>query len=74
MVAEMPWRYLIQINITAGNLDYLEALSSGSELNRVLDQFWQQASSLYVPMSVRIPSHGNTHNLDGKTWFSGKDH
>jgi hypothetical protein len=50
IVAEMSWRqaYLIQINITAGNLDYLEALSSGSELNRVLDPFWQQASSLYV--------------------------
>jgi hypothetical protein len=48
----MSWRqaYLIQINITAGNLDYLAALSSGSELNRgvVLDPFWQQASSLYV--------------------------
>jgi hypothetical protein len=50
IVAEMSWRqaYLIQINITAGNLDYLEALSSGSELNRVRDPFWQQASSLYV--------------------------
>jgi hypothetical protein len=26
------------------------------------------------PTSVRIPSHGDTHNLVGKTWFSGKDH
>ena len=76
IVAEMPWRQAYQINITAGNLDYLEALLSGLELNRgvVLDQFWQQASSLYAPMSVPIPSRGNAHNLVGKTWFSGKDH
>jgi len=41
----------------------------------VLDQSWQQADQVFVsPTSVRIPSHGNTHNLVGKTWFSGKDH
>jgi hypothetical protein len=41
----------------------------------VLDQSWQQADEAFTsPTSVRIPSHGNTHNLVGKTWFSGKDH
>ena len=41
----------------------------------VLDQSWQQADQAFTsPTSVRIRSHGNTHNLVGKTWFSGKDH
>jgi hypothetical protein len=41
----------------------------------VLDQSWQQADEAFTsPTSVRIPSHGNTHNLVGRTWFSGKDH
>ena len=41
----------------------------------VLDQSWQQADQAFVsPTSVRIPSHGNTHNLVGNTWFSGKDY
>jgi hypothetical protein len=41
----------------------------------VLDQSSQQADQAFTsPTSVRIPSHGNTHNLVGKTWFSGKDH
>ena len=41
----------------------------------VLDQSWQQADQAFTsPTSVRMPSHGNTHNLVGKTWVSGKDH
>ena len=41
----------------------------------VLDQSWQQADQAFTsPTSVPIPSHGDTHNLVGKTWFSGKDH
>jgi len=41
----------------------------------VLDQSWRQADQAFTsPTSVRLPSHGNTHNLVGKTWFSGKDH
>ena len=24
--------------------------------------------------SVRLPDHGNTHNLVGKDWYSAKDH
>ena len=41
----------------------------------VLDQSWQHADQAFTsPTSVRIPSHGDTHNLVGKTWFSGKDH
>jgi hypothetical protein len=42
----------------------------------VVDQVWQQQAdqAFASPTSVRIPSHGNTHNLVGKSWFSGKDH
>lgn len=41
----------------------------------VLNQWWLPADQAFTsPTSVRIPSHGNTHNLVGKTWFSGKDH
>ncbi len=42
----------------------------------VVDQSWQrQADQAFTsPTSVRIPSHGDTHNLVGKSWFSGKDH
>ena len=41
----------------------------------VLDQSWQQADQAFTsPTSVRMPSHGNTHNLVGKTWFTAKDH
>ena len=41
----------------------------------VLDQSWQQADQAFTsPTSVRIPSHGDIHNLVGKTWFSGNDH
>ena len=48
-------------------------ISGGAML--VLDQSWQQADQAFTsPTSVRIPSHGDTHNLVGKTWFSGKDH
>ena len=48
-------------------------ISGGAML--VLEQSWQQADQAFTsPTSVRIPSHGDTHNLVGKTWFSGKDH
>jgi hypothetical protein len=41
----------------------------------VLDPWWQQADQAFAsPTSVRIPIHGDTHNLVGKSWFSGKDH
>ena len=42
----------------------------------IVDQSWQrQADQAFTsPTSVRIPSHGDTHNLVGKGWFSGKDH
>ncbi len=42
----------------------------------VLDQTWQhQADQAFTsPTSVRMPDHGNTHNLVGKGWFSGSDH
>lgn len=26
------------------------------------------------PTSVRLPSHGTTHNLVGKDWYSVKEH
>jgi hypothetical protein len=38
----------------------------------VLDQVWQrQADEAFsVPASVRIPSHGTTHNLVSQDWNS----
>lgn len=26
------------------------------------------------PTSVRLPTHGNTHNLVGKDWYSAREH
>jgi hypothetical protein len=41
-----------------------------------LDTTWQrQADQAFVsPTSVRLPDHGDIHNLVGKTWYSAKDH
>lgn len=41
-------------------------------LDATVQQRADQATAL--PHSVRLPDHGNTHNLVGKTWYSGKDH
>jgi hypothetical protein len=42
----------------------------------IVDQAWQrQADQAFTSTtSVRVPDHGNTHNLVGKSWFSAKDH
>ena len=42
----------------------------------ILDEGWQrQADQAFTsPTSVRIPDHGNTHNLVGKSWWSARDH
>ena len=42
----------------------------------VLDRDLQYRSDeLFTsPTSVRLPSHGNTHNLVGKDWYSAKEH
>jgi hypothetical protein len=42
----------------------------------VLDRELQYRSdeSFTSPTSVRLPSHGNTHNLVGKDWYSAKEH
>lgn len=41
-----------------------------------LDETWQRrADQAFVsPTSVRVPEHGNTHNLVGKDWYSSRDH
>ena len=41
-----------------------------------LDEAWQlQADQAFTSSaSVRVPSHGTTHNLVGKDWYSAKDH
>jgi hypothetical protein len=41
-----------------------------------LDVVWQrQADQAFITgSSVRLPDHGNTHNLVGKTWYSARDH
>jgi hypothetical protein len=34
-----------------------------------------QADQAFMsPTSVRLPSHGTTHNLVGKDWYSAKEH
>jgi hypothetical protein len=38
-------------------------------LRRHADQAFTSTST-----SVRIPDHGNTHNLVGQNWFSPSDH
>ena len=42
----------------------------------VLDSSFQsQADEAFIsPTSVRLPSHGMTHNLVGKDWYSAKEH
>ena len=42
----------------------------------VLDSSFQlQADQAFIsPTSVRLPSHGTTHNLVGKDWYSAKEH
>jgi hypothetical protein len=41
-----------------------------------LDLTWQRrADQAFIsPTSVRIPDHGETHNLVGKDWYSAKEH
>ena len=41
-----------------------------------LEATWQrQADQAFAsPTSVRLPDHGDIHNLVGKTWYSAKDH
>jgi hypothetical protein len=40
-----------------------------------LNQVWQQADEAFSsPASVRLPTHGNTHNLVGNDWYSAKTH
>lgn len=41
-----------------------------------LDATWQRrADEAFISStSVRLPSHGVTHNLVGKDWYSAKEH
>jgi hypothetical protein len=42
----------------------------------LLDQTWQRRvdEAFSSPTSVRLPAHGNIHNLVGKDWYSAKEH
>jgi len=42
----------------------------------ILDQAVQRNAdqAFSSSTSVRLPSHGNTHNLVGRDWYSAKDH
>lgn len=42
----------------------------------ILDQMVQRNAdqAFGASTSVRLPSHGNTHNLVGRDWYSAKDH
>jgi len=52
------------IVVAAGAMLLLE-----STLQRHVDHAFTSTST-----SVRIPDHGNTHNLVGRNWYSPKDH
>lgn len=47
------------------------ALGSALILDKVSQRADQEFNS---STSVRIPDHGSTHNLVGKSWWSGRDH
>jgi hypothetical protein len=42
----------------------------------LLDRELQQQADESFPSttSVRLPTHGNTHNLVGRDWYSAKEH
>lgn len=41
----------------------------------VLDVWQRRADQAFsYPASVSIPTHGVTHNLVGKDWYSAKEH
>ena len=42
----------------------------------VIDATWQHQADQHFASTtgVRLPSHGNTHNLVGKDWFLAKEH
>lgn len=42
----------------------------------ILDQVVQRNvdQAFGASNSVRLPSHGNTHNLVGRDWYSAKEH
>ncbi len=42
----------------------------------VLDARWQHRADEAFASStgVRLPDHGNTHNLVGKDWYSAREH
>jgi hypothetical protein len=59
--------FLIAIVIAAGAaVGAMYLLDTG--LQRQADQAFASG------VSVRIPAHGNTHNLVGKDWYSAKEH
>jgi hypothetical protein len=48
------------------------AIGSMLFLDQVVQRNADQAFG--ASTSVRLPSHGNTHNLVGRDWYSAKDH
>lgn len=48
------------------------AIGSMLILDRVVQRNADQAFG--ASTSVRLPSHGNTHNLVGRDWYSAKEH
>lgn len=40
-----------------------------------LDPYWTQADQAFTAeTSVRLPGHGDTHNLVGRDWYVAKEH
>ena len=50
----------------------LIAMAAMFLLDRELQQ--QADQSFTSTTSVRLPSHGNTHNLVGRDWYSAREH
>jgi hypothetical protein len=52
------------------------ALISAVGASLILDRVWERADQEFTSrIGVRLPpEHGNTHNLVGKDWSSGKGH
>jgi hypothetical protein len=50
----------------------LLAIAAMFILDRELQR--QADESFTSTTSVRLPSHGNTHNLVGRDWYSAKEH
>ena len=62
----------MRVFVTAVSVAIIIAIGSMVVVDQTLQR--QADQEFMSPTSVRLPSHGETHNLVGKTWYSAKDH